>query len=340
MPAPTEQPTSTPPLAAYAAEVLKAQERLAHKGLKTPMREALGLAPDGSLLLKMESFQPTGSFKIRGATHRILALTEEERARGVIAASTGNHGAAVAYAAQQEGVSAEVVIPVPTPEGRAAAIQSRGATVIRHGAECGAAEAHAREISRSSGRVFISPYNDPVVMAGQGTLAAESPHEWDGVERVYVAVGGGGLIGGVSAMLKQSHPGIEIVGCSPAASYPMHASIAAGRGEVVDTPHLETLSIATAGALEPGCVTLEPCNLAVDRWLLVNEPDIARGVHDLISLERVLVEGAVGAALAGWRADQAAWSPKPKKSVVIVCGGNLDTSHLEAVMRTAPKTLG
>ncbi len=329
-----DSPTAAahPGLDAYGKEVQRAVRRLADQGLNTPMREALALEPGGSLLLKMESFQPTGSFKIRGATNRILALTDEERSRGVIAASTGNHGAAVAYAAQKAGVSAQVVIPEPTPEGRAAAIRSRGATVIRHGAECGEAEAHARELSRTSGRVFLSPYNDPLVMSGQGTLAVESPEDWEGVQRVYVSVGGGGLIGGVAASLKTQWPDIEIIGCSPAASYPMHASVAAGQGEVVDTPHLETLSLATAGALEPGTVTLPPCQQGVDRWLLVEEAEIAAGVRDLILEERLLVEGAVGVALAGWRAERAAGLVDDGKSVVIVCGGNLDGEHLKNLL--------
>ncbi|QDV06936.1 L-threonine dehydratase catabolic TdcB [Planctomycetes bacterium Poly30] len=296
----------------------------------TPVREALALAPDGSLFLKMESFQPTGSFKVRGAVNRIAALSEEERAAGVVAASTGNHGAAVAFAARAAGVRASVVVPVDTPAGRAEAIESRGAEVIRFGAECGEAEAHGRALAERTGRVFLSPYNDALVMAGQGTIGLELAEQIPDLRRVYVAVGGGGLIGGIGCALKDVKPGVEVIGCSPEASYPMHASVAAGRW--VDTPHLSTLSLATAGGLEEDTVTLNPCMDSVDRWELVGEADISRATYELITRERMMVEGAVGVALAVWQRERAAGVAAEGSSCIVVCGGNLDAQHLRTIL--------
>ena len=294
----------------------------------SPMREALGLDPSGGLLLKMESALPTGSFKIRGAMHRLQHLSEEERGRGVVAASTGNHGAAVAHAASLTGVAATVLIPEPTPEGRAQAITSRGAGVVRSGAECGETETAARQRAEASGETFVSPYNDPVVMAGQGSLGVELLQHLPTLRRVYIAVGGGGLIGGVSAVLKHVAPEVEVIGCSPRASHPMHASVAAG--EIVETEHLPTLSLATAGGLEEGSVTFPPCRDFVDRWELVDEGEIEEGLVRLLSEERILAEGAAAVALAVWARD-----PRPedgRKDCVVVCGGNLDIGDLRRVL--------
>lgn len=298
----------------------------------TPLRPALALDASGGLLLKMESFQPTGSFKVRGALSRIAALGGDGRRRGVVAASTGNHGAAVAHAAQHFGVPATVIVPEPTPEGRVRAIESRGATVLRVGDECAHSEAAARERVQSSGETFVSPYNDAGVMAGQGTLAVELLEQARtmGVRlgRVYVAVGGGGLIGGVAAVLQDADASIEVVGCSPAASCSMHASVAAGK--VVETEHRPTLSLATAGGLEDGSVTLEPCQLFVDRWELMGEAPIAAALRRGLVEERLMMEGAAALALAGRLADG---PPEPGRvDCVVVCGGNLDAADLMSVM--------
>lgn len=313
-----------------AAGARRAAGMLAERLAPTPARQALALDPTGELYLKLENFQPTGSFKIRGATYRIGVLTEAERSAGVVAASTGNHGAAVAHAARDAGVQATVVLPVSTAPARVAAIESRGAEVVRHGAECGAAELHARALAEASGRVFLSPYNDPWVMAGQGSLGVELLEQLPDLKTVYVAVGGGGLIGGVACALKSARPGIEIVGCSPEASYPMHASVAAGR--ITDTPHLETLSVATAGALEEDTVTLAACQAAVDRWELCSEDAISESLLEIISKERLLVEGAVGVPLAVWARDRAA-GRVTGQCCIVVCGGNLDVEHLAALLR-------
>ncbi|MEM9380220.1 MAG: pyridoxal-phosphate dependent enzyme [Planctomycetota bacterium] len=311
-----------------AAASRAAAAALADRLPPTPVRPALALRPEGDLVLKLESTQPTGSFKVRGALHRIGALSEPERARGIVAASTGNHGLAVAYAARLAGVRAAVLVPEPTPDQRLRAIEGLGATVERAGAECGESEALARARAAETGETFVSPYNDRLVMAGQGTLAVELLEQVPRLGRLYVPVGGGGLIGGVATVVKDARPDVELIGCSPRASHPMHASVEAGR--IVDTPHEPTLALAAAGALEEGTVTLAPCIDHVDRWEIADEDEIAGALRRAIGEERVLMEGAAAVALAVCLRD----APPPDGSVdcSIVCGGNLDLVHLQQVL--------
>ena len=304
--------------------VHRAREKIRAHLAPTPLREALGVDPTGGLSFKLESVQPTGSFKVRGAFSKLIALGESARKDGVIAASTGNHGAAVAYAARSLGVRAEVVVPVGTPPARVRAIECFGALVREQGVECGAAEAAARVLAEASGAHFVSPYNDEDVMHGQGTLALELIETVPDLDRVYVAVGGGGLVGGIALGLAEVGASVEVVGCSPEASWAMEAAVRAG--EVVDVPHAPTLSLATAGALERDTLTLPACAGGVDRWLRVGEDAIAAALKDLFAKERLVAEGAVGVALGAWSMD--AQRREGDRSCVIVCGGNLDPEHL------------
>lgn len=328
----TAQKVEGDALARWAGAVDAAAGRLAGVLQPTPLREGLGLgrvAGESAPLLKLENHQPTGSFKVRGAFSKLLSLSDEERARGVVAASTGNHGAATAHAGRTLGVEVEVVVPETTPPDRAAAIERFGARVTRHGAECGESEARAREISAATGAVFVSPYNDPAVMAGQGTIGLELLDAAPDLESVYVAAGGGGLLGGIAAAIAARRPDVELVGVSPVASCALHRAVEAGR--VVDVPHEPTLSLATAGAMESDSVTLAPCLGLVHRWLLVDEAGIAEGMRALFEGERMVVEGAAGLAAAGWLADRRAGRGR-ERAAIVICGGNLDREDLLRVL--------
>ncbi len=319
-------------LALWAGAVDAAAARLRGSLQPTPLREGPGLgrlAGSSAPLLKLENHQPTGSFKVRGAFSKLLSLGADERGRGVIAASTGNHGAATAFAGRALGIEVQVVVPETTPPDRVAAIERFGARVTRHGAECGESEARARELAASTGAVFVSPYNDPVVMAGQGTIGLELLEAAPDLDAVYVAAGGGGLLGGVAAAIASRRPGVEIVGVSPTASCALHRAVEAGR--VVDVPHQPTLSLATAGAMEADSVTLQPCLQLVDRWLLVDEERIADGMRSLFECERMVVEGAAGLAAAGWLDDVRGGMARDRAAIV-VCGGNVDQADLIAVL--------
>lgn len=308
--------------------MLEARERIRGDLPTTPLWQALGLDAGGELYLKLENQMPTGSFKVRGAFSRLRALHAAARQRGVIAASTGNHGAAIAYAARQLGVAARVIVPETTPADRVAAIERFGVEVTPYGAECGEAEVRARSIAEENGLTFVSPYNDGLVMAGQGTMGLEIAESAPpSLVRVYVAVGGGGLAGGVATALRGMLPSVEIVGCSPDATFAMEAAVAAG--EVVDVPHLPTLSLATAGALEAGTVTLEPCAREIDRWMRCDEGEIGSAMRAGYDAERVLMEGAAGVALACWRKDKDAGATGA--ACVIICGGNVDIQDIRRV---------
>lgn len=273
--------------------------------------------------------QRTGSFKVRGATHALLCLPSDRRARGVVAASSGNHGLGLAAAARRLDVPALVFVPETTPAEKRAAIADKGAEVRVHGADCVDTEAHARQFAAADGRHYVSPYNDADVIAGQGTIAVELLEQWRDVQRLYVAVGGGGLISGMAAWARRIVPDIEVVGCSPAASPAMAECVRAGRIHDVDCG--ETLSDSTAGGVEAGAITYPLCRDLVDRFVDVDEDAIARALIATLEHQHLLVEGAAAVAVAGLLADVAGGQPA-RRSVVVICGGNLPLATLRRVL--------
>ena len=222
--------------------------------------------PQAQAWLKLENQQVTGSFKARGGGHKLLCLSEQARATGVVTASSGNHGAGVAHAAQQLGCPLVVFVPEHADPEKIARIAALGADVHTYGEDCVDTEAHARAWADQTGRTYISPYNDLEVIAGQGTVAQELLEQVPKLDAVYVAVGGGGLISGIGSYLKSRRPNVEIIACSPSQSPAMHMCLAAGA--IVDVPCGETLSDATAGGVEPGAVTFDLCQQVIDRSAL------------------------------------------------------------------------
>ncbi len=265
--------------------------------------------------LKLEHLQTTGSFKFRGACHKIALLTPEQAAAGVVTASNGNHGLAVAAAAQGRGIEAEVFVSSHVSPAKARRIERHGARLRCFGDDPLAAEFAAREAAAQSGRVFISPYNDPDVMAAQGTVAVELLRQQPRLDAVYVAVGGGGLVGGIGEYLKNASPDTEVVGCWATNSPVMYECMRAGR--VVDVAEQPTLSESTAGGLEPGSVTLDVCRRVVDRAVFVSEEEIAAAIRLVLEAEHWVIEGAAGVAVAAFLKD-----PRPNAAIVI-CGRNI-----------------
>lgn len=308
-------------IARWGEMVLAAQHRIHASVVETPVEELTALPGTGSvrLLCKMENQQETGSFKLRGATNKILSLTSEEAARGVIAASNGNHGLGVAAAAHKSGIAAEVFVSAHVSLSKAERIEKMGAHIRRAGSDPLDAELAGREAAAQSGKVFISPYNDWHVMAGQGTLAVELLRQAPSIDAVFVAVGGGGLVGGVGAYLKYAAPQVEVVGCWPKNSPVLYESIRAGR--ILDVPEQPTISESTAGGLEPESITLEVCSRVIDRSILVGEDEIMAAMRSVRSLKGWLIEGAAAVALAALV--QQADHYRGKTVAVIICGGNL-----------------
>lgn len=301
--------------------VLQAYERIKGVVLKTPLEQVPGFQPKhgSKLFFKMENLQRTGSFKLRGASNKILSLTPEQSRQGVIAASNGNHGMAVAAAARELKISAEVYVSAHVAPLKAKKIEEYGARICRVGSNPLEAELAARVAAEQAGKVFISPYNDWEVMAGQGTIAVELEEQQPEVDAIFVAVGGGGLIGGIGVYQKFISPKTEIVGCWPQNSPVMYESIKAGR--IVDVPEQPTLSESTAGGLEPGSVTLEVCKQVIDSSVLVTEDEIAAAVRRVREMRGWMIEGAAGVALAAFMKQAELY--KGKTVVVVICGGNV-----------------
>jgi threonine dehydratase len=281
----------------------------------------------GEVRLKLENVQLTGSFKVRGATNALRLLPDATRRRGVVAASSGNHGLGVAVAAARLGAAATVFVPASTAAHKREAIARAGAEVLLHGDDCVETERHARAVAAATGRHYVSPYNDLDVVAGQGTVAVELQAQWPEAEVVHVALGGGGLIGGMAAWAKHVRPGVEFVACSPSASPAMAECVRQGR--IVEVPCGETLSDSTAGGVEPGSVTFPLCQRLVDRFVEVDEPAIARTLVQAIEHQHLLVEGAAAVAIAGCLADPAL---RGRRAAVVVCGGNLPLPALRRLL--------
>jgi threonine dehydratase len=288
----------------------------------------LSALTDASVYLKLENLQRTGSFKVRGAFNRILSLTEQERARGIVAASSGNHGAAVALAMSQCAVGGVIFVPENASRAKVENIRRLGGDVHAAGEESGASEIFARGYAGDHGMTYISPYNDEAVIAGQGTIGAEIARELPSVEAVVVSVGGGGLISGVAGYLKAMKPGLEAIGVSAKNSMAMSESVRAGH--VVETEHLPTLSDGTAGSIEQGTITFGLCRALVDSFVDIGEDDIRSALRLFIESHAMLCEGSAALAIAGLLASKKRL--RGKTVVVVICGANITADKLKSAL--------
>jgi threonine dehydratase len=288
---------------------------------RTPVEEisTLFAGTGASVWAKREDLQDTGSFKLRGATNRILRLNAEDRARGVVAASNGNHGLGVAVAAHKASVPAEVYLSTQAAPEKVARIAGYGVNVRQAGNDPLEAELIARQRAIESGRVFISPYNDRDVLAGQGTIAVELLEQVPNLDAVFVAVGGGGLIGGIGSYLKFVSPSIEIVGCWPVNSPVLYESIKAGW--ILPVEEQPTVSESTSGGLEEESITLGVSSAVIDSCVLVTEEEILDAMRVLWHSKEWLIEGAAGVAVAAFL--KTAQRYAGKTVAIIICGGNL-----------------
>jgi threonine dehydratase len=294
--------------------------------------DAFSDALAANVYFKLENLQTTGSFKLRGATNRLMTLSEEDRAKGCVTASSGNHGAAVACAMQKLGTKGVIFVPEQTSKAKVDKIRSYDGDARFFGTDGLDTEQHAREYAEKNSMLYLSPYNDMEVVAGQGTCGIEILAQLPDVDAVFVAVGGGGLIAGVGAVLKARDPNIRVYGSQPKQSAVMMRSVEAG--EIIDLESGATLSDGTAGGLEPGSVTF-PLNVAVvDEWISVDEQQIADAMRLYMDEEGQTIEGAAGVAIAAMieRRDAVAG----KNVVVIICGGNISDETLARVRSGEP----
>jgi threonine dehydratase len=305
--------------------ILAAYDRLRPLVRETPVEYSTEL----SAFLKLEHLQHTGSFKFRGASNKIALLTPAEAAAGVVTASNGNHGLGVAAAAEACGIAAEVFVSSHVSPVKARRIERHGGRIHPSGDDPLAAELAARRAAAESGRVFISPYNDADVMAGQGTIAVELLRQLPDLEAVYVAVGGGGLIGGIGAYLKEAAPHVEVIGCWPETSPVMYECLRAGR--IVDVPEQPTLSESTAGGIEPGSITFDVCRRVIGRAVLVSESEILSAMRLVLTAEHWLIEGAAGVAVAACLKEKSRY----RTAAAILCGRNLSPEAMSRVIHPA-----
>lgn len=305
--------------------IVAAGERIAPHILATPTTRALW-RDDFQLLLKCEHLQHTGSFKLRGALNRLLSLSAEEAAGGIVAASTGNHGQGIARAAGVAGVSATVYVPQAASPVKLDAMRAMGVQIETVSGDGLAAELTARAVAAERGQVFVSPYNDPLVIAGQGTVGLELARQHDRLDAVFVAAGGGGLISGVAAIVKAHHPDVEIYGCWPENAPTLARCLEIG--SIREVPESPTISDGTAGGVEADAITFELCQSLIDHRVLVSETAIGSAMRLLAEQERWIVEGAAGVAMAACLAR--APSLAGKTVAVVLCGRNIDFTRFLA----------
>ena len=279
------------------------------------------------IYLKMDNLQRTGAFKERGALNKLLTLTEDEKRRGVIAASAGNHAQAVAYHATQRGIRSQIVMPLMTPLVKVAATRAFGAEVVLHGANYDEACTEAVLRAEADGMTFLHPFDDAEVIQGQGSIGLEILEQVPNIEAIVVPIGGGGLIGGVACAIKESNPNIRVIGVQTERLPSMLR--AAEAGEPVTVPAEATIAdgIAVRRSAER---TLRLVERYVDELVTVDEEEIASAILVLLEREKTLAEGAGAAALAAVL--QRKSSLKTERTAVLVCGGNIDVSLLAKII--------
>ncbi|MBM3528809.1 MAG: threonine ammonia-lyase [Alphaproteobacteria bacterium] len=308
------------------ADIEAARRVIAGHVLRTPMLPAprLGALTGAEVHVKYENLQVTNSFKERGACCKLASLTAEERARGVIAMSAGNHAQAVAYHAARLGIPATVVMPVTTPFVKVAATKAHGARVLLEGEGLGEAQARAEAVAREEGLIWVHPYDDPRIVAGQGTIALEMLEDAPDLELLIVPIGGGGLISGIATAARAMKPDIEIVGVE-AALYPsMWNAVHGGNRPLGGATLAEGIAVKNVGTL-----TLPIVRSLVSDIVLVGEDHIERAVNAYLTLQKTMAEGAGAAGLAAMLAEPGRFARR--KVGLVLCGGNIDPRMLATI---------
>ena len=303
------------------------------------IESSLDLAPTLSrrlgnrVLLKREDQQPVFSFKLRGAYNKMVHLTASERGRGVIAASAGNHAQGVALAAQKLGCAATIVMPVTTPHIKIAAVEARGASVVLHGDSYSDAYEHALALQARTGATFVHPYDDPDVIAGQGTIGMEILRQCQGpLDAIFVAIGGGGLVAGIAAYVKRVRPEVKIIGVQPVDSDAMARSLAAGRR--VKLAHVGLFADGVA-VKQVGRETFRLARQYVDEVILVDTDAICAALKDVFEDTRSILEPAGALSVAGVKSWVERHRPKDRTFVAIACGANMNFDRLRFVAERA-----
>ncbi|MDA2458510.1 bifunctional threonine ammonia-lyase/L-serine ammonia-lyase TdcB [Bacillus cereus] len=311
-------------------DIKKAKEILVVNARKTPLVKSFYLTSKtgGEIYLKLENMQLTGSFKFRGAFNKISQLTNEEKERGVIACSAGNHAQGVALSSHLLGIKSKIVMPTSAPQAKVDATRGYGSEVILYGDTFDDAKAKCEEIIKETGETYLHPYDDVEVMAGQGTIGLDILDDmWD-VDTVIVPIGGGGIISGIAVALKSFNPSINIIGVQAENVHGMKASYDAGR--ILE--HYEAPTIADGCAVKiPGNLTFEIVKDLVDDIVTVSEEELEVAMKDLLQRGKAVVEGAGALATAALLAGKVDKYVQGKKVVAVISGGNVDLKRISTV---------
>ncbi|GAB6403324.1 threonine ammonia-lyase, biosynthetic [Pseudomonas sp. MHK4] len=303
--------------------------------VRTPLQPApaLSLALGNHILLKREDLQPTFSFKIRGAYNKLMQLSREQQARGVVTASAGNHAQGVALAARELGIEATIVMPATTPELKVLGVSSRGAQALLHGESFPFALAHALELAEKTGKTFVSPFDDPDVIAGQGTVAMEILRQHQGpLDAIFVPVGGGGLIAGIAAYIKYLQPQVRIIGVESEHSACLKAALEADQRVVL--PQVGTFADGVAVA-QIGAHGFELCRFCVDEVLTVSNDELCAAIKNIYDDTRSIAEPAGALAVAGIKKYVAQGKARGQTFIAIKSGANINFDSLRHVAERA-----
>ncbi len=317
----------------YIEQILKA--RVYDVAIESPLEHAPRLSQriDNHVLLKREDLQPVFSFKLRGAYNRITRLSDSAAQRGVVCASAGNHAQGVALAARRRGIKAVIVMPQTTPQIKIDAVNALGGEVVLHGDDYDSAFEHALGLVRERNMVFVHPFDDPDVIAGQGTIGVEMARQTGGnLDAVFVPVGGGGLIAGVSVYLKYLYPGIRIIGVEPEDAAGMYESLKAGRRVTLERVGLFADGVAVKRVGEE---TFELCRKHVDEIVLLDNDEICAAIQDVFEDTRSIVEPAGALAVAGLKKVAAREHWRGKRLAAITSGANINFDRLRYVAERA-----
>lgn len=317
----------------YLERILNA--RVYDVAIETPLERAPALSKRtrNNILLKREDMQPVFSFKLRGAYNKMAQLKPDALKRGVIAASAGNHAQGVALAAQRLGCSATIVMPVTTPDIKVNAVKGRGAKVVLHGDSYSDAAAHARKLEKRHRLTYVHPYDDPDVIAGQGTIAMEILRQHpQPIDAIFVAVGGGGLISGIAAYVKRLRPEIKIIGVEPEDSDAMYQSLKAGRRVTLEHVGLFADGVAVK---QVGEETFRLCRELVDEVIRVDTDAMCAAIKDVFEDTRAILEPAGALAIAGAKAWAARRKARDATLVAVACGANMNFDRLRFVAEQA-----
>lgn len=311
-------------------EAWEAERRIRKHIRETPVEDSPHLSQSGDckVYLKLDNLQLSGSFKLRGCMNKLLSLDKKEKEKGVVTASTGNHGAAFAYATQKLGLKGTIYLPENASQAKIEALRYYDGDLKFYGIDGVKTEGFARDTAERNNLTYISPYNDIKTIGGQATAGIELEQQIDKIDTVFVPVGGGSLVSGIAGFLKSTDKNIEIIGCQPVNSAVMYESIKAGK--ILDMESKPTISDGTAGGIEKGAITFDICKNFIDDFILVTEDEIKEAIKLVLEKHYMLIEGAAALSVASFIKEKEKF--RNKNIVLVISGSKISVDMLKEVL--------